>query len=115
MDAYHEFDPRIGAVRAEFFEKNWVDAPAMQGKRVVLAAPPCHPAILSYGELSGNIRGVTTVNPRIGARGASISSPQTRGYLLANTGDIEAASVFGEISPLKNYCQKPPISLPAVP
>ena len=98
--AYHDFDPRIGAIVDEFFEKNWIDAGVRPGKRSGAfsspAVPSVHPYILM--NYTGTHRDVKTLAHELG-HGVHQYLARVQGYFNSGTPltVAETASVFGEM------------------
>ncbi|NNE70964.1 MAG: M3 family oligoendopeptidase [Rhodothermales bacterium] len=99
-DAYSEFDPRMGAIAGEFFDKRWIDARLAPNKRSGAfshgAVPSAHSYVLV--NFTGKIRDVQTLAHELGHGGHQYLSRQ-QGVFHADTPltTAETASVFGEM------------------
>ncbi len=99
-ESYERFSPRAGAIVAEFFEKNWIDAEVRDGKRGGAFAngtfPSCHPYILM--NFADRLRDVTTLAHELG-HGLHQYLARPVGYMQCFTPltTAETASVFGEM------------------
>jgi oligoendopeptidase F len=100
QESYQAFDPKAGAIVAEFFEKRWIDAELRPGKRggafSSSAVPSAHPYILmSYTD---RLRDVMTLAHELG-HGVHQYLSRGVGYLQCDTPltTAETASVFGEM------------------
>jgi len=98
--AYGSFDPRLGSIVEDFFEKRWIDAPMRPGKRSgafsASTVPSAHPYILM--NYDGRIRDVQTLAHELG-HGVHQYLSRQQGILHADTPltTAETASVFGEM------------------
>ncbi len=99
LDAYGNFDDRMGEIARYFFDGNWIDAPIVPGKRGGAfshgAVPSAHPYILL--NYDGKPRDVQTLAHELGhgihqyvsrRQGLQADTPLTT---------AETASVFGEM------------------
>lgn len=99
-DAYTEFDPRMGAIAGEFFDKRWIDARLAPNKRSGAfshgAVPSAHPYVLV--NFTGKIRDVQTLAHELG-HGVHQYLSRQQGIFHADTPltTAETASVFGEM------------------
>ena len=98
--AYTEFDPRMGEVAGYFFDRRWIDAPVVPGKRggafSASTVPGAHPyVLLNY---DGRARDVQTLAHELG-HGVHQYLARGHGLLQADTPltTAETASVFGEM------------------
>lgn len=98
--AYSEFDPRMGEVAGYFFDRRWIDAPVVPGKRggafSASTVPGVHPyLLLNY---DGRARDVQTLAHELG-HGVHQYLARGQGLLQADTPltTAETASVFGEM------------------
>src|SRR5262249_45384093 len=68
LNAYHAFHPRMAEIASEFFDKRWIHAPAMPGKRSGAFASPCVPSLHPYVlvNYTGVNRDVTTLAHELG-------------------------------------------------
>lgn len=112
-DAYTAFHPEIGEIVGYFFDKNWIDAPAVAGKRGGAfshgAVPSAHPYILM--NFTGRIRDVQTLAHELG-HGVHQYLAREQGIFHADTPltTAETASVFGEMltfQRLLSQCEHP--------
>jgi oligoendopeptidase F len=100
LDAYHEFDPEIGAIGRRFFDRNWIDAALREGKAGGAFAhptvPSAHPYILM--NYHGRTRDVMTLAHELG-HGVHQVLAGGQGHLMSGTPLTlaETASVFGEM------------------
>lgn len=100
LEAYSDFDPRLGEIVAEFFNKNWIDAAIKPGKRngafSASTVPSVHPYILM--NYDGRVRDVQTLAHELG-HGVHQYLSREKGVLQADTPltTAETASVFGEM------------------
>jgi oligoendopeptidase F len=100
LAAFYAFDPQIGSIAQEFFDKRWIHAPVTQGKRSGAFASPTstqvHPYI--FVNYRGKGRDVMTLAHELG-HGIHMRLSQPRGMYGASTPltTAETASVFGEM------------------
>jgi len=104
LDAYGDFAPQMAAVAGEFFDKNWIDAPARAGKAPGAFAAATVPSVHPYVLLNylGKPRDVMTLAHELG-HGVHQMLARPQGALLASTPLTlaETASVFGEMLAFK--------------
>ncbi len=99
LSAYRAFHPRMAEIAGMFFEKSWIHAPALPGKRGGAFASPtittAHPYVLV--NFTGVDRDVMTLAHELG-HGIHMYLSQPKGELEAGTPltTAEMASVFGE-------------------
>ena len=100
LEAYHDFEPRLGEIAKKFFENAWIDAKPRSGKDSGAfshpTVPSAHPYILM--NYHGKTRDVMTLAHEVGhGIHQVLAAPQ--GHLLADTPLTlaETASVFGEM------------------
>lgn len=99
LDAYGNFSPTMAKIGKEFFDKNWIDAPARQGKDSGAfshpTVPSAHPYILM--NYQGKPRDIMTLAHELG-HGVHQVLSAGQGALMADTPLTlaETASVFGE-------------------
>ena len=98
--AYVGFSPKLAGIVDEFFEKNWIDAPARPGKEVAAycnaTAPSVHPYIMLH--YLGTPRDITLLAHELGHGVHNVlSSPQGILTYLAPMTLAETASGFGEM------------------
>jgi oligoendopeptidase F len=100
LDAFGEFFPRMAEIAGYFFDKKWIHAPIMEGKRGGAFAHPCVPEVHPYVlvNYTGNLRDVSTVAHELG-HGVHQFMAAERGYYNSNTTLVlsETASVFAEL------------------
>ncbi len=104
LGAYHDFAPEMSAVAGEFFDRNWIDAPARAGKAPGAFAAATVPSVHPYVLLNylGKPRDVMTLAHELG-HGVHQMLARPQGALLAPTPLTlaETASVFGEMLTFK--------------
>ncbi|MBP0484201.1 M3 family oligoendopeptidase [Sagittula salina] len=100
MDAYTDFDPRMGEIATPFFEKGWIDAAVKPGKAPGAFAHPTVTDVHPYVMLNylGKPRDVMTLAHELG-HGVHQVLAAGQGEMLAATPLTlaETASVFGEM------------------
>ncbi|MGE3333246.1 MAG: M3 family oligoendopeptidase [Rhodospirillaceae bacterium] len=100
LDAYHKFSPKIAGIAQDFFDKNWIDAPARPGKASGAFSHPTVPSAHPYILLNylGSPRDVATLAHELG-HGVHQVLAAPQGYLVSGTPLTlaETASVFGEM------------------
>ncbi len=100
MNAYAEFDPRMGDLAQPFFDKGWIDAGVKQGKAPGAFAHPTVTNVHPYVMLNylGKPRDVMTLAHELG-HGVHQVLAAEQGELLSSTPLTlaETASVFGEM------------------
>ncbi len=100
LKGFHDFSPEIAKIAAYFFDKSWIHAPIMEGKRSGAfahpAVPDSHPYVLV--NYTGNIRDVSTVAHELG-HGVHQYLARERGHYNSETPLVlaETASVFAEL------------------
>ena len=109
LDAYKRFHPRMGEIATIFFERRWIDAPVVPGKRGGAfshgAVPSAHPyVLLNY---TGKARDVQTLAHELG-HGVHQYLSRSQGCLQADTPltTAETASVFGEMLVFQRLMQQ---------
>ncbi|MDA0782551.1 MAG: M3 family oligoendopeptidase [Rickettsiales bacterium] len=99
IEAYSDFSPEMAKIGKRFFDENWIDAPAREGKDSGAfshpTVPSAHPYILM--NFQGKIRDVMTLAHELG-HGVHQYLAAGQGALMASTPLTlaETASVFGE-------------------
>ncbi|MFT7087136.1 MAG: oligoendopeptidase F [Rickettsiales bacterium] len=97
--AYNSFSPKLSAIGQKFFDNNWIDVPARDGKNSGAFAHPTIPSVHPYLMLNyqGKIRDVMTLAHELG-HGIHQVLAGSQGNLMAGTPLTlaETASVFGE-------------------
>ncbi len=100
LSAYHGFLPEMADIARQFFDKNWIDAPAREGKSPGAFAHPTVPSAHPYVLLNymGKPRDVMTLAHELG-HGVHQVLAAKQGALMASTPLTlaETASVFGEM------------------
>lgn len=100
LDAYNRFSPKIAGIAGDFFDKNWIDAPARPGKASGAFSHPTVPSVHPYILLNylGSPRDVATLAHELG-HGVHQVLAAPQGYLVSGTPLTlaETASVFGEM------------------
>ena len=100
LDAYGGFHPEMGRIAGEFFDRRWIDAPPVPGKRGGAfshgAVPSAHPYVLM--NYTGKLRDVQTLAHELG-HGVHQYLSRDQGVFHADTPltTAETASVFGEM------------------
>ncbi|MBU1234854.1 MAG: M3 family oligoendopeptidase, partial [Proteobacteria bacterium] len=100
LEGFRAFSPEMADIAALFFEKKWIHAPLLEGKRggafAHPAVPDAHPFILV--NYTGNIRDVSTVAHELG-HGIHQYLAKEKGYFNSDTPLVlaETASVFAEL------------------
>lgn len=104
LGAYNDFAPQMADVAGEFFDKQWIDAPARPGKAPGAFAAATVPSVHPYVLLNylGKPRDVMTLAHELG-HGVHQMLARPQGALLASTPLTlaETASVFGEMLTFK--------------
>jgi oligoendopeptidase F len=100
LSAYGEFSTEMAGIAQQFFDKNWIDAPARPGKSPGAFAHPTVPSAHPYVLLNylGKPRDVMTLAHELG-HGVHQVLAARQGALMASTPLTlaETASVFGEM------------------
>ncbi|MFC1845089.1 M3 family oligoendopeptidase [Thermodesulfobacteriota bacterium] len=100
LDAFGKFSPRMAEIAGYFFDKKWIHAPVLEGKRGGAFAHPCVPEVHPYVlvNYTGNLRDVSTVAHELG-HGVHQYLAADQGYYNSNTTLVlsETASVFAEL------------------
>ena len=98
--AFAGFSIEMAEIAELFFERNWIHAPILEGKRGGAFAHPCTPDVHPYVMVNytGNIRDVSTVAHELG-HGIHQYLAAPSGYLNSDTPLVlaETASVFAEL------------------
>lgn len=99
LDAYGEFSPEMRDLAATFFERGWIDAPAVPAKRGGAFAHPVTPDVHPYILLNytGRRRDAMTLAHELG-HGIHMRLSQRQTLFNADTPltTAETASIFGE-------------------
>lgn len=105
LESFADFSGKIADIAKDFFDKNWIHAPVIQGKRGGAFAHPCVPEIHPYVlvNYTGNLRDVSTVAHELG-HGVHQVLAAGRGYYNSSTPLVlaETASVFAELLVFKS-------------
>ncbi len=100
LNAYHAFHPPMAEIAREFFDKRWIHAPALPGKRGGAFASPTVPSVHPYivVNFTATSRDVMTLAHELG-HGVHMYLSRPRGVFEAYTPltTAEMASVFGEM------------------
>ncbi len=100
LTAFRRFSPQMADVASMFFDKQWIHAPIMEGKRGGAFAHPCVPQVHPYimVNYTGNLRDVATVAHELG-HGVHQFLAADQGYFNSHTTLVlaETASVFAEL------------------
>ncbi|QDH13904.1 M3 family oligoendopeptidase [Formicincola oecophyllae] len=99
--AYHGFDPEMGALADRFLTNSWIDAAPVPGKASGAFAHPAVPSVHPYILMSyrGQPRDVMTLAHEMGHGIHQVLAGQAQGHLRSSTPLTlaETASVFGEM------------------
>jgi len=100
LGAYRKFSPKVADIAQDFFDKNWIDAPARPGKASGAFSHPTVPSAHPYILLNylGSPRDVATLAHELG-HGVHQVLAGPQGLLISGTPLTlaETASVFGEM------------------
>lgn len=100
LAAFAAFSPDMAEIAGYFYDRSWIHAPLMEGKRGGAFAHPCIPEIHPYimVNYTGNLRDVSTVAHELG-HGVHQYLAAERGYYNSGTPLVlaETASVFAEL------------------
>jgi oligoendopeptidase F len=100
LRAFREFSPKMAEIASFFFDRGWIHAPLLDGKRGGAFAHPCVPEVHPYVlvNFTGNIRDVATVAHELG-HGVHQYLAAAKGYYNSDTPLVvaETASVFAEL------------------
>jgi len=100
LDAFAKFSGRMAEIAEYFFDRKWIHAPVLEGKRGGAFAHPCVPEVHPYVlvNYTGNLRDVSTVAHELG-HGVHQYLAAEQGYYNSNTTLVlsETASVFAEL------------------
>lgn len=100
LKAFGEFSPQMAEIAGNFFEKNWIHAPVLDGKRGGAFAHPCVPEVHPYVMVNytGSLRDISTVAHELG-HGVHQYLAAEQGYYNSGTTLVlaETASVFAEL------------------
>ncbi|PXF59873.1 MAG: oligoendopeptidase F [Deltaproteobacteria bacterium] len=105
LDAFGKFSPKMASIANQFFDKQWIHAPVIQGKTGGAFAHPVVPQVHPYVlvNFTGNLRDVETVAHELGHGVHQILAGE-QGYLNSHTPLVlaETASVFCEMLVFKD-------------
>lgn len=100
LEAFATFSPQMAEIAAQFFDRRWIHAPLVEGKRGGAFAHPCVPDAHPYVMVNytGTLRDVSTVAHELG-HGVHQHLAAAQGYYNSSTTLVlaETASVFGEL------------------
>ncbi len=100
LKAFRGFSPKMAEIASFFFDRGWIHAPILEGKRSGAFAHPCVPEVHPYVlvNFTGNIRDVSTVAHELG-HGVHQYLAAEKGYYNSDTPLVlaETASVFAEL------------------
>ncbi len=100
LQAFAEFSPQMAEIGAKFFDRRWIHAPLLEGKRGGAFAHPAVPAVHPYimVNYTGNLRDISTVAHELG-HGVHQYLAADQGYYNSSTTLVlaETASVFAEL------------------
>jgi len=108
LDTFANFSPKMADIAAQFFQKSWIHAPVLNGKRGGAFAHPCVPDAHPYVMVNytGTLRDVSTVAHELG-HGIHQVLASERGYFNSDTPLVlaETASVFAELLVFKSQLE----------
>jgi len=111
LNAYNAFHPQMAEIAGQFFDKKWIHAPAVPGKRGGAFAAPTIPSLHPYVFLNytGSDKDVMTLAHELG-HGIHMYLSRPKGALEAGTPltTAEMASVFGEMLVFNDLMQREP-------
>ena len=100
ITGFRNFSPKMAEIASFFFDRRWIHAPVLDGKRGGAFAHPCVPEVHPYVMVNytGNIRDVSTVAHELG-HGVHQYLAARQGYFNSSTPLVlaETASVFAEL------------------
>ncbi len=100
LNSFAAFSPELAAIAGQFFERNWIHAPILPGKRGGAFAHPCVPDVHPYVMVNytGTLNDVSTVAHELG-HGVHQVLAARRGHFNSETPLVlaETASVFAEM------------------
>jgi oligoendopeptidase F len=98
--AFRGFSPKMAEIASFFFDRRWIHAPLLDGKRGGAFAHSCIPEVHPYVMVNytGTLRDLSTVAHELG-HGVHQYLAAERGYFNSHTPLVlaETASVFGEL------------------
>ncbi len=108
LEGFAVFSPKMADIAQLFFERDWIHAPVMEGKRGGAFAHPCVPEVHPYVmvNFNGTLRDVSTVAHELG-HGVHQYLAAENGYYNSDTTLVlaETASVFGELILFKSQVE----------
>lgn len=109
LAAYSSFSPRMAEIASEFFDRSWIHAPVLPGKRSGAFAHPVVPSAHPYVLLNftGSHRDVMTLAHELG-HGVHQYLARSQGLFNSDTPltTAESASVFGEMLVFRHILQR---------
>ncbi len=100
LESFSSFSPQMAEIGSRFFDKHYIHAPVIQGKRGGAFAHPCVPEVHPYVmvNFTGSLRDVSTVAHELG-HGIHQVLAAEKGYFYSDTPLVlaETASVFAEL------------------
>ena len=100
LTAFHDFSPDMAGIAEQFFSREWIHAPLLDGKRGGAFAHPCVPEVHPYVMVNytGSLRDISTVAHELG-HGVHQFLAAKMGYYNSSTTLVlaETASVFAEL------------------
>lgn len=100
LQAFNDFSPEMAESAELFFQRGWIHAPLLEGKRGGAFAHPAVPEVHPYimVNYTGNLRDISTVAHELG-HGVHQHLAAARGYYNSSTTLVlaETASVFAEL------------------
>lgn len=100
LESFGEFSPQMAETASLFFDRGYIHAPVLQGKRGGAFAHPCVPEVHPYVmvNFTGGLRDVSTVAHELG-HGIHQVLAAEKGYFYSDTPLVlaETASVFAEL------------------
>lgn len=110
LDAYSDFNPRMGEIASRFFDENWIHAPVLQGKRggayASYGTKSTHPWI--FTNFTGTANDVSTLAHEMGHGLHMYLAGEKQTYMSMFTPltTAETASVFGEMIVFQDLMKK---------
>jgi len=109
LEAFAGFSPRMSEIARRFFDKRWIHAPVLPGKRGGAFAHPCVPCVHPYVmvNFTGSLRDVETLAHELG-HGVHQYLAADRGFYNSDTQLVlaETASVFAEMLVFKRLLDR---------
>lgn len=100
LESFGEFSSQMADIASLFFDRGYIHAPVLQGKRGGAFAHPCVPEVHPYVmvNFTGSLRDVSTVAHELG-HGVHQVLAARKGYFYSDTPLVlaETASVFAEL------------------